>query len=182
MRIIHTSGVTEFTRASHIETESSVRLHMSSNSTLHHPPLTRWRHSPVVLLLHQMVARAEGHQMRVVGGRRDGHGARAAHVRVAQLVRQHLQLVRVEVVVVPQHVVVRRARRALKHVVRKCVVRSVRVSVSVVAVTRVASRPQIHTVASVGKARLRHTTRNISLTHTHTHTHTHTWMPAWLHR
>ena len=67
----------------------------------------------VVLLLHQVVARAEGHQVRVVGGRRDGHGARAAHVRVAQLVREALQLVRAEVVVVPQHVVVRRPRRAL---------------------------------------------------------------------
>lgn len=67
----------------------------------------------VVLLLHQVVARAEGHQVRVVGGRGDGHGARAAHVRVAQLVRQALQLVRAEVVVVPQHVVVRRPRRAL---------------------------------------------------------------------
>lgn len=71
----------------------------------------------VVLLLHQVVARAEGHQVRVVGGRGDGHGARAAHVRVAQLVRQALQLVRPEVVVVPQHVVVRRPRRALRHAV-----------------------------------------------------------------
>lgn len=67
----------------------------------------------VVLLLHQVVARAEGDQVRVVGGRGDGHRARAAHVRVAQLVRQALQLVRPEVVVVPQHVVVRRPRRAL---------------------------------------------------------------------
>lgn len=67
----------------------------------------------VVLLLHQVVARAERHQVRVVRGRGDGHGARAAHVRVAQLVREALQLVRAEVVVVPQHVVVRRPRRAL---------------------------------------------------------------------
>lgn len=68
----------------------------------------------VVLLLDEVVSRAEGDEMRVVGGRRDGHGARAAHVRVAQLVREALQLVRTEVVVVPQHVVVRRTRRALQ--------------------------------------------------------------------
>lgn len=67
----------------------------------------------VVLLLHEVVARAEGDEVRVVGGRGDGHGARAAHVRVAQLVREALQLVRPEVVVVPQHVVVRRTRGAL---------------------------------------------------------------------
>lgn len=67
----------------------------------------------VVLLLDEVVARAEGDQVRVVGRRRDGHGARAAHVRVAQLVREALQLVRTEVVVVPQHVVVRRPRRTL---------------------------------------------------------------------
>ena len=68
---------------------------------------------PVVLLLDEVIARAEGDEMRVVGRRRDGDAARAAHVRVTQLIRQHLQLVGVEVIVVPQHVVVRRARRAL---------------------------------------------------------------------
>lgn len=61
-----------------------------------------------MLLLDQVVAGSEGDQVGVVGRRRDRHGARAAHVRVAQLVRQTLQLVGVEVVVVPQHVVVRR--------------------------------------------------------------------------
>ena len=44
--------------------------------------------------------------MGVVGRGGDGHGARAPHVGVAQLVRQDLQLVRVEAVVIPQHVVV----------------------------------------------------------------------------
>ena len=66
-----------------------------------------------MFLLDQMVARTERHQMCVVGRCRDAHTARAAHVRVTQLIRQHLQLVGVEVIVVPQHVVVRRARRAL---------------------------------------------------------------------
>ena len=61
---------------------------------------------PVVLLVHQVVACAESHQVGVVGRGRDGHGAGAAHVGVAQLVGEHLQLVRGEMVVVPQHVVV----------------------------------------------------------------------------
>ena len=68
---------------------------------------------PVVLLLDEVIARAEGDEMRVVGRRRDGDATRAAHVGVTQLIRQHLQLVGVEVIVVPQHVVVRRTRRAL---------------------------------------------------------------------
>lgn len=63
----------------------------------------------VVLLLHQVVPGAEGHEVRVVGRRGDGHGPSAPHVRVAQLVSQALQLVRPEVVVVPEHVVVRRS-------------------------------------------------------------------------
>lgn len=62
----------------------------------------------------EMVAGPEGHEMGVVGGCRDGHGPGAADVRVTQLVREHLQLVGRQVVVVPQHVVVRRARRTLK--------------------------------------------------------------------
>lgn len=68
----------------------------------------------VVLLLDEVVARAERHQVRVVRRRRDRHRARAAHVRVAQLVRQALQLVRPEVVVVPEHVVVGGPRRTLR--------------------------------------------------------------------
>ena len=63
---------------------------------------------PVVFLLNKMVARAEGDEMCVVGRSWDGHTARAPHVRVTQLVGKHLQLVGVEVVVVPQNVVVRR--------------------------------------------------------------------------
>lgn len=59
----------------------------------------------VVLFLHQVVARAERHQVRVVGGRWDRHRAGAPHVRVTQLVREALQLIRAEVVVVPQHVI-----------------------------------------------------------------------------
>jgi len=67
-----------------------------------------------MLLVHKVVARAERHQVGVVGRRGDGDGAGAAHVRVAQLVGEHLQLVRGEVVVVPQHVVVGRPAGALR--------------------------------------------------------------------
>ena len=62
--------------------------------------------SPVVLLVYQVVACAESHQVGVVGRCWDGDRAGAAHVGVAQLVGEHLQLVRGEMVVVPQHVVV----------------------------------------------------------------------------
>ena len=67
----------------------------------------------VVLLLHQVVAGAEGNEMGVVRRSRNGDAACAADVSVAQLVRQLLQLVRVEVIVVPQHVVVAGSARAL---------------------------------------------------------------------
>lgn len=60
----------------------------------------------VVLLLHQVVARPEGHQVGVVGGGGNADGASAAHIRVAQLVCEALQLIRVKVVVIPEHVVV----------------------------------------------------------------------------
>lgn len=68
----------------------------------------------VVLLLDEVVASAERDQVRVVRGRRYRDGPGAAHVRVAQLVRQALQFVRSEVVVVPQHVIVRRSRCTLE--------------------------------------------------------------------
>ena len=67
----------------------------------------------VVLLLHQVVAGAEGHQVGVVGRGGDGDAASAPDIGVAQLVRQLLQLVRVEVIVVPEHVVVARSAGAL---------------------------------------------------------------------
>lgn len=62
---------------------------------------------PVVLFVHQVVAGAESHQMGVVSWCRDGDRACAAHVRVAQLVGEDLQLIRREVVVVPEHMVMR---------------------------------------------------------------------------
>lgn len=55
----------------------------------------------VVFLLDEVVAGAERDQVRVVRGRRDGHRPGTPHVRVAQLVREALQLVGPEVVVVP---------------------------------------------------------------------------------
>lgn len=71
--------------------------------------------SPVVLFVHQVVACAEGHEPGVVGGSRDGDGARAAHVCMAQLVGENLELVSGEAIVVPQHVVMRRSAGALTH-------------------------------------------------------------------
>lgn len=67
-----------------------------------------------MLFVHQVVPCPEGHQVGVVGRRRNGDGARAAHVGVTQLVGENLQLVRGEVVVVPEDVVVRRPAGALQ--------------------------------------------------------------------
>lgn len=67
-----------------------------------------------MLFIHQVVPGSEGHQVRVVGRRRDGDGARAAHVGVAQLVGEDLQLVRREAIVIPEHVVVRRSACSLE--------------------------------------------------------------------
>ena len=72
----------------------------------------------VVLLLHEVVAGPEGDELRVVRRRRDAHRARAADVGVAELVGHLLQVVRLEVVVVPQDVVVTRPTRALDALVR----------------------------------------------------------------
>ena len=60
-----------------------------------------------------MVPGPEGHQVGVVGRGGDRDAASAPDIGVAQLVRQLLQLVRVEVIVVPEHVVVARSAGAL---------------------------------------------------------------------
>lgn len=70
--------------------------------------------SPVVIFVHQMVACPEGYQAGIVGWRWDGDGTGAAHIGVAQLVGEQLQLVRREAVVIPQYVVMRGATGALK--------------------------------------------------------------------
>lgn len=61
--------------------------------------------SPVVFFLHQVIPRSKRHQVSVVRRSRDGHATRTAYVRMTQLVRQLLELVRLETIVVPQHVV-----------------------------------------------------------------------------
>lgn len=69
---------------------------------------------PVVVFVHQVVAGAEGDESGVVRWCWDRHGARTAHVCVAQLVGEKLQLICSEAVVVPQHVVVWGAAGALQ--------------------------------------------------------------------
>jgi len=59
-----------------------------------------------MVLLHQVVPRPKRHQMGIVGWRWDADGASAAHVGVAELVGELLQLIGIKVVVIPQHVVV----------------------------------------------------------------------------
>lgn len=59
----------------------------------------------VMLLVHEMVPCSECHQPGVVRRGRDGDRAGAAHVGMAQLVREDLQFIRGEPVVIPEHIV-----------------------------------------------------------------------------
>lgn len=61
--------------------------------------------SPVMLLVHEMVPCSECHQPGVVRRGWDGDRAGAAHVGMAQLVREDLQFIRGEPVVIPEHIV-----------------------------------------------------------------------------
>ncbi len=70
--------------------------------------------SPVMLFIHQMVSGTESHESGVVRRRWDGDGACAAHVCVAQLVGEDLQLVSRKAIVVPQDVVVWGSAGALR--------------------------------------------------------------------
>lgn len=98
------------------------RIRLNYSSSLCKVKLTRLNvaiegateRSPVVLLVHQVVARTKGHQVGIVGRRRDGDGACAAYVGVAQLVGEQLELIGRETVVVPQHMVVGGTTRALE--------------------------------------------------------------------
>lgn len=59
-----------------------------------------------MLFVHQMVAGTEGHQVGVVGRCRDGNWAGTAHIGVAQLVGEQLELVSSKTIVIPQYMVV----------------------------------------------------------------------------
>ena len=63
------------------------------------------------------------HQMCIIGGCWYRNAARASNVGVAELVSEHLQLVGREVVIIPQHVVMRRTTGTLvgKNVTRKII-------------------------------------------------------------
>ena len=65
-----------------------------------------------------MISGPEGDELGIVGWRWDADGAGAAYVGVAELVSHLLQVVRLEVVVVPQDVVVTRPTCALNTLVR----------------------------------------------------------------
>ena len=66
-----------------------------------------------MLFLHQVVPGPEGHQVGVVGRGGDGDGPGAPDVGVAQLVGQLLQLVSVEMVIIPEDVIVAGTRGSL---------------------------------------------------------------------
>lgn len=58
-----------------------------------------------MLFLHQVIPRSKRHQVSVVRRSRDGHTTRTAYICMTQLVCQLLELVCLETIVVPQHVV-----------------------------------------------------------------------------
>jgi len=61
---------------------------------------------PIMFLLDQMISSSESDKMCIVRRCGNRHATCAAHVRVTQLVGQHLNLISTKVVVIPQHVVV----------------------------------------------------------------------------
>lgn len=67
----------------------------------------------VVLLVHQVVPRSECHQPSIVSWGWDGDRAGAAHIGMAQLVGEDLQLICSEPVVIPEHVVMGGPARTL---------------------------------------------------------------------
>lgn len=71
----------------------------------------------IVFFLDQVVPGSECHQVSVVCRCWNRNGTGAPDIGVAQLIRQALELVRLEVIVVPQDVVVRRAAGALNSLV-----------------------------------------------------------------
>ena len=110
---VHVSHARRFFFAASLASPG-IKLLSSYNSAI--PPRLNYKpgDSPVVLFLYQMIPGPEGDKMGVVGGRRDGDRSRASHVRVTQLIGQNLKLVGVEVVVVPQYVIMRGTTRTLK--------------------------------------------------------------------
>ena len=61
---------------------------------------------PVMFLLNKVISSSESDEMCVVCRSRDGDTTSASHIRVTQLVRQHLNLIGTEVIIIPQHMVV----------------------------------------------------------------------------
>lgn len=60
-----------------------------------------------MFFIHQMVTGTEGHQVGIVGWRRDGDWAGTAHISVAQLVGEQLEFISSKTIVIPEHMVVR---------------------------------------------------------------------------
>lgn len=67
-----------------------------------------------MIFLHQVVSGSEGDQVSIVSWSRDGYTSSAANVSVAELVGENLQLVSIEAIVIPQHMIVRRTTCTLQ--------------------------------------------------------------------
>ena len=73
----------------------------------------KWLFSPVVFLLNEVVAGPECDQVCIVCRRRDRHTTCTPNVSMTELVRQHLKVVGSKMIVVPQHVIMRRPTSTL---------------------------------------------------------------------
>ena len=67
-----------------------------------------------MFFIHQMVTGSEGHQVGIVGWRRDGDWAGTAHISVTQLVGEQLEFISSKTIVIPEHMVVRGTAGALQ--------------------------------------------------------------------
>lgn len=72
------------------------------------------KYIPVMLFLNKMVAGPERNEVCIVCRRGYGNRSGAPHIRVAQLIREALEFIRVKVVVIPEDVVVTRSTCSLK--------------------------------------------------------------------
>lgn len=86
----------------------------SQNNTYFHWPINNIEVLPIMFLLHQVITGSKCYEMSVVSGSRDGHTAGTSHIRVTELVGQHLKFIGIEVIVIPQNMVVRGSTGTLR--------------------------------------------------------------------
>ena len=92
----------------------SKKNYIHVNTTDRHRNITFSHSIPVMFFFHQVIPRTECNKMSVIGRSRYGHGPRASHVGMTQLISQTLKFIRIETIIVPQNVIVTRSRCSLR--------------------------------------------------------------------